>query len=1072
MARVLRSRNPSISLAKLHPPRLPAIVERPRLYRLLDRARKRSVIWINAPPGFGKTTLVTSYLRVRKIRPLWYQVDEGDSDLATFFHYLGLAVQQAAPRCRTPLPHLTPEYLQGLPTFTRRFFEQLYTRLKRPALLIFDNYQEVPLDSPFHETVALGIETLPEKIGVIVMSRALPPSAFAQLQARQQIQFMNEEALRLIESETRAIVRLHAGSKNAPKPKTLHDKLQGWVAGLVLQLEQAKMDKQRDAILPGETPQIIFDYLAREVMQRLSPETQEFLLRTAFLPDMTAGMAAKLTGKTSAADILATLYQSRYFTERRAETEYLYQYHPLFREFLRARAKAILRADQLTEVQRAAASILEEAGRVEDAVTLYAEAGQIGEIIQSILARAPELLQQGRSQTLERWLAHIPDVSYEQEPWLLYWLGSCRLATSPLESEDIYARAFELFKEQGNRAGVLLTLAGIISSMQYSWIDLSRFDRWIDIMLETVPPDASFPSKEIEIQVIFSVVTALMWRRPQPSFIAPWIERAKHILEEVPDVEKHSFFVAILGSFFTWRGDIESADRYSRTLKSAAESEASPPLMRLVYYANRAIVDWSLGDPEESLRLAEQGLAISRETGVHVFDVALLAAGVYASLFRNDVVSAEQYLKQSAPLVTHPAHVMRANYLFLQALVVRVKGDLPKAWEFIQEALAVKGLKGCLYPEAMITCAAAEVLHGLGDDRQARRYLNRVRLAGNEMGSLNLQYAVHLSESQFAFDQGREEVGLAALRRAFAIGRERGFSFFQWFFPKMMTRLCAKALEANIEAEYVRDLIRKTRLLPDGDTTANEAWPWPVKIYTLGRFEIHVDGKPLPPRRKAPYRVLMLLKAMIAMGGRDIPFSRLIDALWPETEGDTGAETFHKTLQRLRRLLNHEEIVQVRENRASLNRQVCWVDALAFQTLLNSTDDSKHGQAQPDARVGRYEQAIVLYRGPFLEEDDAYEWADHYRERLRHRFVQAVEQVSEGKQTEGQEEAALTCLENGLEADPLAEPIYPRLIRFLFDLDRQSEAKKVLARYHETVIMTGRDPSAEMERLVKHLSIS
>lgn len=279
MPRERQPRKLHIQLAKLNPPRLPAIVERPRLYRLLDRARKRPVIWINAPPGFGKTTLVASYLRARKLRSLWYQVDEGDSDLATFFHYLGVAAKQAAPLTRTSLPHLTPEYLQGLPTFTRRFFEELYARLKPPALVIFDNYQEVSPDAQFHDMIALAMETAPAGIGVIVMSRAQPPRAFVRLQAAQHIGFLDEEALRLTPSETRAIVRLHTESSKRPYPasiETPHDKLQGWVAGLVLQLEQSKAARMRQPTSPQETPQIVFDYLAREVMQRFSLDLQKF----------------------------------------------------------------------------------------------------------------------------------------------------------------------------------------------------------------------------------------------------------------------------------------------------------------------------------------------------------------------------------------------------------------------------------------------------------------------------------------------------------------------------------------------------------------------------------------------------------------------------------------------------------------------------------------------------------------------------------------------------------------------------------------------------------------------------
>ena len=92
-------------LAKLSRPRLYDALPRNRLFRLLDEARP-SVIWVAAPPGAGKTTLVASYLESRKLPGIWYQVDSGDADPATFFYYLGLAAsslpspnKHAAFRC-------------------------------------------------------------------------------------------------------------------------------------------------------------------------------------------------------------------------------------------------------------------------------------------------------------------------------------------------------------------------------------------------------------------------------------------------------------------------------------------------------------------------------------------------------------------------------------------------------------------------------------------------------------------------------------------------------------------------------------------------------------------------------------------------------------------------------------------------------------------------------------------------------------------------------------------------------------------------------------------------------------
>ncbi|MDH3972999.1 MAG: hypothetical protein OEV42_01850, partial [Deltaproteobacteria bacterium] len=92
------------SIAKIAAPVPGDILERERLYSLLDK--RPPVSWISSPGGSGKTTLTASYLRSRNIPHIWYRLDGGDGDIATFFHYLGLAAKKAAPRRKTPLPHL------------------------------------------------------------------------------------------------------------------------------------------------------------------------------------------------------------------------------------------------------------------------------------------------------------------------------------------------------------------------------------------------------------------------------------------------------------------------------------------------------------------------------------------------------------------------------------------------------------------------------------------------------------------------------------------------------------------------------------------------------------------------------------------------------------------------------------------------------------------------------------------------------------------------------------------------------------------------------------------------------
>ena len=148
--------------AKISRPQASGILQRERLLRILDQTlSSRSSLWITGPPGSGKTALVASFLESRQLHCIWYQVDDRDTDVSTLFYYLGLAARREAPRRRTPLPYLTPQYLPGLPAFARRYFEAFYARLKPPTVLVFDNCQEVPSEARFYEAIREGLEHPP-----------------------------------------------------------------------------------------------------------------------------------------------------------------------------------------------------------------------------------------------------------------------------------------------------------------------------------------------------------------------------------------------------------------------------------------------------------------------------------------------------------------------------------------------------------------------------------------------------------------------------------------------------------------------------------------------------------------------------------------------------------------------------------------------------------------------------------------------------------------------------------------------------------------------------------------------
>jgi DNA-binding SARP family transcriptional activator len=248
-----------------------------------------------------------------------------------------------------------------------------------------------------------------------------------------------------------------------------------------------------------------------------------------------------------------------------------------------------------------------------------------------------------------------------------------------------------------------------------------------------------------------------------------------------------------------------------------------------------------------------------------------------------------------------------------------------------------------------------------------------------------------------------------------------------------------------------------------------EVGTWPVRIFTLGRFNLLYQGQPLDYGRKVPRRSLIFLKTLIALGGRDISSSSIASALWPEADGDNAQRSFDTTLYRLRKMLADDRILVLRDGKVSLDPQYCWVDAWSFERLLGnmqrirSRDTTGKDAYQLDQLIQRI---MSLYQGHFLAREEATAWSVSLRERLRSKFIYGLLDIGHYWEIHGFWDKAIQCYLKGLEVDDLIEVFYQRLMLCTLQTGHISEGMAAYRRCRQILsIVLGLQPTPETESI-------
>ncbi len=1015
----------------MQPPLMVDVTSRKRLFDLIDQAARRPCVWITASAGYGKSTALASYIEQSDQPSIWYSLNAADSDPVQFFQRLSSGILAQLPHL--DLPEISLINLADPVAFGLSFF----TAFKEESLtIVLDDYQHLAADSLVHPALSASLELL-KPGSFLIGSREPPPPAFTRQLANSVIECLVAENLKFTAEETRDLFSQRSSETvSTDQIEQLQNLSEGWVAGLVLLLNQQKFGS-----LPKASDGLVFDYFMQEILSKYDQETRQFLITVALLPEITPEMASHLTGVDEAETILNSVSRSLSFIQRSDQNPPVYRFHALFRNVLLDIGKTEMEQGDLDQLKHKAVEILVKNDHLDAAINLLIELQDWQSLVGLILSNAEPMLTQGKAITLKHWLHQIPEPIAAQITWVSFWEAMCDLAFMPRKTRNHLENILERFKQEGDATGIYLTWSFIVESYWMERNEVYPLAEWVEV-LEDLMKNYPMPDDPmIQARVTYGRYIAISLYGVGDIDVVE--EQMMALLRSPMPAEQKVIQASSMILNITWQsGRVERSSEIRALIHPLFDQGTLSPMARFLWCLSEFFHHyWFNEEPLSGAAYVNEMRRVGEKHALKALWPLYQAVAIYIPIIEGRKREAENALADmSIDLAerTDVSYWEGGHHAALAASVYLIKEQFDIATKYGESTLEFSK-KAHPVTIAFSSLVLSDCYLGQGKRQKALASVRLARKIARQVKSYNSEFSACLFLAQYTFRLGRQQRGENLLRHAFKLGKERGFvrNFYQD--PKEMAVLCVHALNAGIDPDYTKRLIKAHLFTSPPEDMFCEKWPWPVRIHALGSLQIEVDGKPLVFEGKAQARPLAMLRELIANCGEPLRTDQIAVSLWPDSNEEKNKANIKTTLQRLRKLLGQESIL-LNEGRLSFNLDRCWSDVCEFKTRLEFILENNDS-----VTTDQIEKVLSLYRGSLLEGSETAENNVPQRQSLEKLYIDGLQLLVKRLLDQTQDEKAISWLQKGFEIDPVAETLYQELIRIYLGLNKKSEALRV---YH------------------------
>jgi ATP/maltotriose-dependent transcriptional regulator MalT/DNA-binding SARP family transcriptional activator len=1037
-----------IILSQLNPPaQRTRVLHRDRIRGQLMRSLQYPLTILEAGTGYGKSTAILSFLKDLSIPVYWFSISGTDRDPRLFLAKLFSAFTQGKSVIGSEALRIL-EMPDGTPQEALiAFVNAISLESQKDSIFIIDDFHRVSDIPEILKHLNWMIENLPNHMHIIIATRhRLDFPNINKWRVKGTVFEIPKEELTFTASEIMALFEQQYGiSLSEDDVIHLQTQTEGWAIGL--QMVWQTLDRNPRLTLKQVleddrlSRNVLFEYLADEILEGLAPEIQDFLLKTSILSKLDSTTCDFLLNKENSESLLRQLQNSGFFIEELRPG--VYRYHQIFKEFLNNRLQKTTLSKK--ELHQKIASYFRAHEYWEEALFHLFSVGDYKQINQILESIGEKMINEGRHETINYWCHEIPEEIRAELPYINYLLGEVNRYLGYFEAAlENYHIAERLYRKGHNNLGVSIAVRG----QAQVFLDTIRpinADQLLQDALQLLDP-VEMRQEVADLKVLIS----------ENQLNLGYPDNAQRLLSDArklrPDIDMETDLIQ--ARIFLRTGKLDEgiallqkreADHPPLSLSRPQRFHRESTLLLSLFFAIK-------GDIEKAEKYARQGIEIGNNLkSTFVQSVGFMRLG-HAMLLKSQNPFDETHFDLAMAYFQEAIDKIDVTRIHVEPLwgmcrAMGYAGKFSEAEQLASESLAIAKKAGDEWISILIhlSLGASAVLSGNYD--AAQNYLTTA-----ETSAVKVKDPFTLSVSRLwlalkAWKQGYLNTAFGYLEKMLPIVKEHNYEFVLIQESLMGLRdreeilpLLIAAKNNGIEKEYIEQLLDFRDLQNINYHPGYTLW-----IRTLGNFKVWRGLSPIARQDWKREKALQLFQIIVGNRGKWLHRDQILSMLWPDTSVENGANYLKVIFSTLNDILEPDRLkgeapffIERNQDRYRINpkaRVMIDADMMIEKINLGNASDLS--------------SAVQLYQGHYFSDSLMQEWLMIEEQFYHRQFLIAADRYIEHLLEEGNYENALNITHKVLNEDNLWEPAYRAQMTIYQQTNRPGMVRKVFNQCQE-----------------------